>query len=62
MKVFLKQLFCNHVNKLETREYLYSGGIRILGEFRPYREYYAYTYKCLKCQKVRIEEREVDVI
>ena len=60
--LFFKRLFCNHIDRLVTNEYLYSAGIRILGEFRPFREYYAKTFECVKCGRTHIIEVRVEVL
>lgn len=62
MKKFLKQLFCSHVDDLVEKKYLYSVGMRILGKFHPTSEHYALTFKCLKCERVRMEEINIDVL
>lgn len=61
IKLWLIRLFCNHIDRLLNNEYLYSSGLRILGEFRPFREHYAKTFECIKCGRIHIEEVVIDV-
>lgn len=55
MKLFLKQLFCEHIWKFISEEYLchvtkYLYNVKLTGEF----DDYAVNQKCLKCDKKRI--------
>lgn len=62
MKKFIKQLFCSHIWRLSTQEYVYSKGILIHGQFREYKRVFINYYICVKCSKTKIKSMEIDII
>ena len=62
MKFSFRQLFCRHIDKLESQEYLYSNVIAIFGVDRETKRVYANHYSCIKCQRTRLEQCEFTII
>lgn len=58
---FIKQLFCNHIEKLEDSEYLYSKVINMSNSYLETSITYANHYVCLKCNRKRIEQSTMRV-
>ncbi len=56
----LKQIFCEHIWKLEKEEYNYSTYRVVLNFLTQKYEHYIQYYKCVKCDKEKIEEIAIE--